>query len=263
MDSKKRLFIAFSIIMILAVAIITSFGHSIFTLTTPTVTLPILSSGSEGATESLDHGDLLRVEVTPRTVQTVIASLSVPESYYRNLQTWLFWGVDNSAQTTVEVWVDRNLTQVQKNLPSAVVRHEILTEDTVYFWYDGDSQYLTTQRSDFATELSQTIPNYQTVLDLEQDAILTANYQTKEGQPCIYVEASSAPLFLNEHYWISTETGLLIASETYDGETLIYRMEGFSTITIPIPEQRSFVLPDGNLLVPSSPEEDSLSEEPS
>ena len=88
MDSKNRLLIAVAVIVVIVGAMFTSFGRSLFLLNTPSVELPDTSSqpgdsSSQGGNSS--SGQLQTVEVTPETVQNVIATLTRTDSYYREL----------------------------------------------------------------------------------------------------------------------------------------------------------------------------------
>lgn len=248
MAPNKRLFIAFSISIILILAILTSIGRSLISLSTPSITLPTINTSSGENTSSSNNNALYRIDITPTTVQTVIASLQTTDSYYRTLTTSLFWGDTDSFSTTAEVWYHQGTSHIQKQLPSNITRHDLIHEDTVYYWYQGHSTYLTKSAEDHSSDLAQSIPTYRTVLNLGVDSIQEANYQYKENIPCIFVSATPAPLYYTERYWISTETGLLIAAETYEGSKLIYRMEGHSPIKS-LPTNTSFSLPDGTALL--------------
>ncbi len=50
-----------------------------------------------------------------------------------------------------------------------------------------------------------------------------------------------------DRYWISVESGLLISSETLEGEELLYRMTAYSPIQS-CPSGTTFQLPDGTVL---------------
>lgn len=248
MDSNKRLFIAFSITMILIVAILTSFGGNLFSSTTPVVTLPSVNNTGEDTNQTLSEAPLQRVEIQVETVQTVIASLVVRDNYHRTLTTRLYWGESSqdSAQTTVEVWTDSLTTKVQKTLASGAIRYDIIHQDRVYYWYNKQKTYLTTSAQDYAQDLSQFIPSYQTVLDLDTEWIREADYRLRQNTPCIYVEAVVPPLDFVERYWVHAETGLLLAAETYENGQIIYSMEGFEPISAY--DAPSFLLPDGTEL---------------
>lgn len=256
MDSRKRLFIAFSITMILIVALFTSFGRNLFASETPQVTLPVVNSNMEEVSEELPDSGLQRVEITSNTVQGVIAALNPSDNYYRSVETTLFWGAspEESLLTSVEIWTDQGISHIKKTLPSSAVRHDILHDNLVYYWYEGNEEYLTMAQEEYTMDFAQWIPSYQTVLALDTSSIQWASYELRNGIPAIYVQASPEPLYFTEHYWIHAQTGVLLAAETYDQEQLIYRMEGYGTIS-PY-ENPSFLLPDGTALTLTEEEEE-------
>ena len=65
---------------------------------------------------------------------------------------------------------------------------------------------------------------------------------------CIYVETVQDPEGYTQRYWVSVETGLLVASERLlEGET-IYRMASL-TADLSTPSTDRFILPDGTVLL--------------
>ena len=70
---------------------------------------------------------------------------------------------------------------------------------------------------------------------------------SRGGIPCIYVEVSAPGGERVDRYWISVESGLLISSETLEGEELLYRMTAYSPIQS-CPSGTTFQLPDGTVL---------------
>ena len=96
--------------------------------------------------------------------------------------------------------------------------------------------------------LAQHIPTYETVLDADPEQITGTGYDdSRGGIPCIYVEVSAPGGERVDRYWISVESGLLISSETLEGEELLYRMTAYSPIQS-CPSGTTFQLPDGTVL---------------
>ena len=82
MDSKNRLAIAIAITCLIVVAMFASFGRSLFLVNIPSVSLAQLNEDtSEGGDSSAQGQDdqFWQVDVTPETVQSIVASLSRPE----------------------------------------------------------------------------------------------------------------------------------------------------------------------------------------
>ena len=144
--------------------------------------------------------------------------------------------------------VDGGWSHTRQVLPSGLIRHDLISEDTVYYWYEGSSDYLTAPAEGGSADLAQHIPTYETVLDADPEQITGTGYDdSRGGIPCIYVEVSAPGGERVDRYWISVESGLLISSETLEGEELLYRMTAYSPIQS-CPSGTTFQLPDGTVL---------------
>ena len=230
MDQKNRLIIAIAVTLLIVAAMFTSFGRSLFSMRTEHIQLPepgASSSSQEGGGSSQSAELFQRVEVTPQTVQSVIRTLERSTSYYWELTVETFWTGGSSA-TSVQTWVDGGWSHTRQVLPSGLIRHDLISEDTVYYWYEGSSDYLTAPA--------------------EAEQITGTGYDdSRGGIPCIYVEVSAPGGERVDRYWISVESGLLISSETLEGEELLYRMTAYSPIQS-CPSGTTFQLPDGTVL---------------
>lgn len=250
MDQKNRLIIAIAVTLLIVAAMFTSFGRSLFSMRTEHIQLPepgASSSSQEGGGSSQSAELFQRVEVTPQTVQSVIRTLERSTSYYWELTVETFWTGGSSA-TSVQTWVDGGWSHTRQVLPSCLIRHDLISEDTVYYWYEGSSDYLTAPAEGGSADLAQHIPTYETVLDADPEQITGTGYDdSRGGIPCIYVEVSAPGGERVDRYWISVESGLLISSETLEGEELLYRMTAYSPIQS-CPSGTTFQLPDGTVL---------------
>lgn len=85
MEQKNRTILVIAIAITVFAAVFVSFGLPSLTGRVPEVVLPDVSQEIAG-----ENQDYLPVEVTPETVQAVIATLSRPESYQRELNVTLF-----------------------------------------------------------------------------------------------------------------------------------------------------------------------------
>lgn len=111
MDSKNRLAIAIAITCLIVVAIFASFGRSLFFVHIPSITLGDASSEEDPASgsstpEAADQ--YWQVDVTPETVQSIVATLVRPDSYYRELTVETLWS-GGSFSSSVQYWQDPGL----------------------------------------------------------------------------------------------------------------------------------------------------------
>ena len=72
----------------------------------------------------------------------------------------------------------------------------------------------------------------ETILDLPVEDIAAADYRSVSDVNCIYVETVQDPEGYTQRYWVSVETGLLVASERLLEET-IYRMASLTDLSTP------------------------------
>ena len=249
MDPKKRQLIAIAVIFLIVGALFTSFGRSLFSLNTPSVELPTPDSTGDSSASLPSSGSdpYQTVAVTPETVQSVIATLARSDSYYRELTVESLWE-GGSSSITVQVWSDEGWSHCRQVLPSGVVRHDLVGDGTLYYWYEGSHQYETAPADGASSDLAQRIPTYETVLELEPAAITGAGYELRGGLPCVYVEAALDEGRQVERYWVSVDSGLLVSAQReLEGKT-VYRMTAYSDVQIPCPASASFSLPDGTAL---------------
>lgn len=248
MEQKNRLMIVVAIVALMVAAFAASFGRSFFAAKTPEVILPSTSAGSADISSSGNQEqDYQRVEITTQTVTGVIATLARPSSYYRELTVETFWTGGSSA-AQVQVWTDGGWSHSVQTLPSGVVRHDLAGEDTLYYWYDGDEQYVTAPADEKSSDLAQHIPTYETVLELEPGEIAAADYELRGELPCILVEVRRQGSGLLQRFWVSVNSGLLVSAESEQDGQLVYRMTAYTPVQSPCPTGVSFVLPDGEVL---------------
>ena len=248
MEQKNRLVIVVAIVALIVGAIFASFGRVLFAAKTPEVILP---SGSAGETDPpgavSQEYNYQRVEVTPQTVQGVVATLARPSSYYRTLTVETFWE-GGSSGTQVQVWADGGWSHSVQTLPSGVVRHDLTDGDTLYYWYDGAQQYQTAPADERSSDLAQHIPTYETVLELDPGEITAAGYELRGDLPCILAEVRPAGSALLQRFWVSVDSGLLVSAESEEDGQLVYRMTAYTPVQSPCPADGSFALPDGKVL---------------
>ncbi|MGN0968605.1 MAG: hypothetical protein ACI4O3_04985 [Oscillospiraceae bacterium] len=249
MERKKRTLFAVLIATIIVVAVFSSFAINLFHQEDYHVQLPDLSenTGPDQSGDSEAHGNqFIRVEVTPETVQSVIATLSRPQSYYREIRIELWSDGGAAALTNAQVWVDGGWTRSDVTAPSGMVQHNLVGEETRWIWYDNDDAAVSVPANQAVSDLVQRVPTYEDVLALSPDEITDAGYEKYAKSDCIFVEVEQEELGSRERYWIAVSDGLLVAAERVKGDQTLYRMTVVSTES-PAPLNSSFALPDGTV----------------
>ena len=250
MERKRRTLFAVLIATILVLAVFASFAVTLFGQEDYQIKLPDLSGDSQTdptGDPGNSGGSSIRIEVTPETVQNVIATLDRPRSYYRELSLELWADAETSAATTARVWVDGGWTRSSVMAPGGLIQHNLVGDEQHWMWYEGEETALTFPADEAVADLVQRIPTYEDVLNLPQYLIVAAGYEVYAGTDCVYVEMEQSELSSRERYWISVSDGLLMGAERVKDDRVVYRMTAQSLVS-PAPLDSSFVLPDGTVL---------------
>lgn len=248
MGERSRVKFIVLIALILGAAIVYSFSVSQFQQT-PEVSLgdPEQNQSTGPGHQDLPDGTVV-IEVAPDTVQNVIRTLNRYTSYRRRVRAAYLEGGEEIGTLTATVAVDGGWTRCDVSEEGGWTEHSIVNEDSRWLWYDNSREYVRLAARESTADLAQRVPTYEDVLEAERRDITAASYVERGGIPCVYVEVHQRELGYLERYWISVESGLLVASETEkDGET-VYRMDSYE-VESPLPEVKdSFTLPDGTVL---------------
>lgn len=250
MERKRSTLFAVLIATIIVLAVFASFAITLFGQEDYQIKLPNLTDTAETnpSGDQNDPGDqYIRIEVTPDTVQGVIATLDRPRSYYREINLELWADVETSALTSAQVWVDGEWTRSSVTAPGGVIQHNLVGEGTRWLWYEGDETALSFSADEAISDAVQRIPTYEDVLELPKEQITAAGYETYAGAGCVFIEMEQEELNSRERYWISVSDGLLMAAERVKDDLVVYRMTAQSTVS-PAPLDSSFALPDGTVL---------------
>lgn len=242
MERKNRNIMVILIALVIAVAVFSSFAVDFFS-GTPVITLPpAVSDAQPTPSDSMSSSGMVRVEVTPETVQNVIATLSRPSSYYREITVTYTGG----SSIVSSQWVDGGWTKTDTSLPGGRVRHSLVGEGTLYWWYDSSRRWFTAPADEQTADVDGArIPTYEDVLEVDPSHILEAGYKNKDGLECIYVAVGEENT--NARYWVSVESGLLTAAELVEGENVVLSMTS-TAAERPVTEGTVFSLPDGSVL---------------
>lgn len=203
------------------------------------------SSDSSGAGNGEGNQGLVsKVEVTPETVQNVIATLARPEAYMRTLTVTTFWS-GGEGTAVADTYVSGGYLRTDLTLPGGQKRHTIRTPEQTYIWYNRETKVHTAPNGAFSADEEQWLPTYEDLLALPEEAIEEAAYESYQELDCIYACAQAGDYL--EKYWVSVDTGLLVAAEKVKDDAVVYRMEA-PAVTLGEPDAGRFTLPDGTVL---------------
>ena len=248
MEEKKRTLLAVAISCIILVAVAYSFGLNFLGSTPEIVVADPAASASQSTGPDAAEGQAgILVEVTPQTVQSIVASMSRYKSYRRSVEIRYSWGDGASQAIVAQVMVDGGWSRCDTTLASGMVEHSIVGEDTLWYWYDESEAWVSVPASQREADLIQHIPTYEDVLLAETSAITATGYEEKDGTPCIFVEVTRELGYV-ERYWISVNSGLLTAAETEQGGEVVYSMTSGDVVSPLSGGEGAFMLPDGTVL---------------
>ena len=256
MERKNKLVLFLLIVLVMAVALVSSFGLNIFAGNGAEIVLPTPEGSAPGDEESLEGGGQVLPVRTPKTVQSIIATLTRPDNYARTVTVEMATGTDQAGSFTANVLVDGAWTSIEltQSFQPMGTQYTIVYTDpesgggTLYRWYANSTEVKSWPVGESGADLAQHIPTYEDVLALDTEAIVDANYVTRDGVPCIYVETAVDSLGYLERYWVSTDNGLLVSSETVKDDVVVMRMRSTDAEVLQAAEKDRFTLPDGTVL---------------
>ncbi|MDR2356471.1 MAG: hypothetical protein LBD92_00070 [Oscillospiraceae bacterium] len=196
---------------------------------------------------------MTRVDVTVDNIQDVIRMLRRPESYSRDIMAESFWRGGNAAYN-IGVTVMDGVTAMHSSSGGGAVKNIVVTDDTLYIWYNGDAAPYAGAR-DSAGDARRTADEYQMlityedILSLDRGELTDAGYVEYAGALVLFAEFRSGALGYVTRCYVSPELGLIVAAEQYDGDTLIYKMTA-GACSVGEQDERAFDLPGGGSALP-------------
>ena len=246
MEDRKRTVLAVVIVVVVLVAVLYSFSLNLFAVHPDFVLADPDASNSVDPDVGQTGG--IVVEVSPQTVQSLIASLTRYESYSRTIAVEYLDHGQTVGSISAQVWADGGWIRSSVTLSSGRVEHAIVGDGQLWLWYDQEDRVYNGPAEEMTADLTQRLPTYEDVLALDKDSITDAGYMERDGQPCVYVEAVFPELGYMERYWVSETSGLLMAAETEKDGELIYSMTSHEVVSPLNQAGGFFALPDGTRL---------------
>ena len=242
MDKRKLNWITLAFVVLTVLVVGLMLNHTLRRsnhIILPDVTPPAgETSGQRPESSSLDV-----VEITPETVQAAIATLERPEAYRRSVIVEQFWEGASGSFTT-DMAVLEGWTRTDRVFPDGQVRRTLTDGETTYIWYNDSPEVLKLPAGAFTADQELSIPTYERVLELPMETIAAADFRDLSGLRCIYVETVEDAYGLSLRYWVSVDSGLLVAAEKLeDGET-VYLMSAIE-LDSSQPPADLLLLPDG------------------
>ena len=163
MEEKKRTILAIVISCIILLAVFYSFGLNFFRSTPEIEVADTQASPDVSAVPGASGQGGIPVEVTPETVQSILASMSRYQSYSRTITLQYSW-TGGTGTMTAQVRADGGWSRCDTLLASGVTEHSIVGGERLWYWYDDDKQALEGEADQRSQDLLQYIPTYEDVL---------------------------------------------------------------------------------------------------
>lgn len=242
---KRRKIGSFGALMIVLCALIVAvalFWKSGSAETVPVV-LPTPAAGGQEQNGTSEGVSVVRAEVTPRTVQAVIARMSRPDSYSRTLTVEDFWS-GGSAQTVIAVYAKPGAARLRIT-GSGSAENVLLADGTLTIWYDDASSVFVRKDTDTGTQAADLwlrSLTYEDLLSVPTAEINGAGYTEYGGEACVWAEYTAGSFGYRNKVYVSAASGLLMGAETWDGETLVYSLRSDAPV-LAEPDQTWFTPP--------------------
>lgn len=197
---------------------------------------PSPSSGEDGP-----GGNDNRIEVDAGVVQELLARLEPADAYSRGYQLWTYWE-GGSSEAAISAWRKGDSFRVSHR-QNNVVKNTLVLGDQVHSWYEGSNQVFSARLSeagDGAMDEFARLITLDELMAVPAESILSAGYEDKQGESCIFVEYEIGSRIYRLH--VSVEKGLLISAEAVEDGKTIYKMESVITEST-IPADEIFLLP--------------------
>ena len=247
---KKRTALMFSaglFLIVLAVLIIFLMNGSL--KSQGNIVLPQGSAQIEEAEDIArrNRRTVTEITVTTDNVQAVVASLSRPVSYsYAAEKTYYYQNTSSLSVCLVRVSGEFGRVDLF-DTDGKVQKQLIYTRSDLYMWGRGDTTYYTSSRDGFTLENEAGLPTYESVLELEADAIVEAGLKEHNGRLCIYLISAYEQGRYTREWYIEIDSGLLYSCDTRDRDRLIWSVV-CRDMTIGQQDSALFVLPNGRNL---------------
>ena len=218
----------YGLIMLLVAAIAAFFiiGSSRTTHDTPAISLPSPVTDDNSSGDSSGENS---AEVTPETVQAALKTLSRINAYSRTFSITTYWE-DGSSTSSLQQWQKGENMRLSYEQGGSV-KNLLLKDGSLSVWYEDSPQVITVPLGDGGISQADRFSGlitYEELMRVPVEKIINADYQTRQGEPCIYVEYSTDEHYVNR-ICVSINSGLLIYAQIFENDTLIYQMELQST----------------------------------
>ncbi len=183
------------------------------------------------------------ITVNTSNIQSVIASLSRPESYQCQSELTYFY---RDAQTVMknQLWKQGEWVRTsQLSDDGQAGQQALITDSWVYLW-SGEESYVKFPRQENDADLYSLAPTYEDILQLDSAHLMTGEVRDVDGRMCLYVSSRDPLTGEQEQWYVLVENGLLLYADGTLGDVPTYTFQ-LTELQLEQPEDARFLLPDG------------------
>lgn len=240
MKKKPSLFLRRALILLIAALALAllcfvlwrAFGRS---GETSPVDLP-LPRGDEDTAPSTAPVLPQAADVTPETVLAVLRTIPQVRSYSRVLMVDVFWE-GGAGSDVIICWARGDELRLRSG-----DRELLSTPQGLWVWYSNSKKAFAAAAARAEHSRLMRILDWETLLTEPDSEITAAAYTEFEGERCVYVAVRGGAFGYVSELYVSLDTGLLIAADSFEGEKCVYRMRAVSQ-DISTPDESLFIPP--------------------
>ena len=192
-----------------------------------------------------NHQLIQTITVDVSNIQSVIASLSRPESYQCRSELTYFYR-DTQSVVKSQLWKRDNLVRTSQLAEDGVAGEQALITDSYVYLWGREAPYVQFPRQENDADLYSLTPTYEDILQLNAADILAGKVQDVDGQMCLYVVSLDPLTGEQEEWYVLVENGLLLYAEG--------KLDGMPTYTFRLTELQLEQSDDSLFLLPDSTE---------
>lgn len=180
-------------------------------------------------------------DLTKSNVIRVIKSMEKASAYYQEGKVEVISG-RASLVKKYKTWAKNGIYRCEI-MGEGSLLNVILTTKNTYYWKANSKEVYAGATGSFEVEDIQGIPFVTELYDISEENISDVSTESYLDSAIIFIQVDDPEMGYTEKHWIGAQSGVLLKTEIYEGETLIYRFETVS-FTYDTPDDSVFLLPD-------------------
>lgn len=180
-------------------------------------------------------------DITKSNVIRVIKSMEKAPAYYQEGTVEVISG-RASLVKQYKTWAKNGVYKCEISAEDSFL-NVILTTENIYYWKANSREVYAGATGSFEVEDVQGIPFVTELYDISEENIIEVSIESYLDAATIFIQVQDPDMGYTEKHWVGAQSGVLLKSEIYEEENLIYRFETVAFI-YDVPDDSKFILPD-------------------